>query len=196
MLIHEDILVSEELISEKFVCDLVKCKGACCVEGDAGAPLEREELPKISKNLDAIKKYMETESKTLLEDDQFFEKDQEGELVTKCRPKDSACIFAKKEASGIWACAVEKAYRNGESDFKKPISCHLYPIRVKQLGAYTALNYDEWEICRPACAKGNALKVPVYQFAKDALVRRFGPEWYGSLVELVTQFKRSQNLKD
>jgi hypothetical protein len=182
MLIHENTLISEDIFEKDFVCNLAACKGACCVEGDFGAPLLDEELEHIDRNLEAIKKYMTPEAKQKIAKGGYSEIDPDGDLGTKCiNGRD--CVFAITE-NGVYKCAMEKAYEAGESDFHKPISCHLYPIRISQVGEYEALNYNKWDICSPACTLGKQLKVPVYAFLKGPLTRKYGAEWYKSLEEI------------
>jgi hypothetical protein len=179
MIVHQNAVLSRDLFKKNFVCDLAKCKGACCVEGDYGAPLLESEIEDIDRNLESVKKYMTGEALELLMEDGFHEKDPDAELVTNCISGRN-CIFVYKEEK-IYKCAIEKAYENGESDFKKPISCHLYPIRINRLGPLEGLNYNHWDICSPACKLGDKLKVPVFQFVKDALIRKYGEDWYEEL---------------
>ena len=182
MLIHRHTLISEDIFEKEFVCNIARCRGVCCSEGDYGAPLGEGETALIEENLDAIKPFMAQTALEKLAREGFHEQDPEGETVTKCI-SDKDCIFAVYE-NDAYACAIEKAYNAGASTFKKPLSCHLYPVRVSRVGDYTALNYDKWNICSPACQLGAQLKVPVYAFLKDALTRSFGQEWYDELNEI------------
>ena len=158
-----DVLVSPDIITEKFCCDLDKCKGECCVEGDAGAPLTMDEIAGIEDALDIVW--------------------NDGDLVTSIvNGKD--CVFTCYE-NGCCLCALERAYRGGKTKFIKPISCALYPIREKRFaGGLVGLNYNRWDVCRPAVEKGRELGLPVYKFLEGPLVRRFGKEWYQELCEI------------
>lgn len=189
MLLIEDVLVSDDLLEKHFVCDLAACKGACCEEGDLGAPLEMEELDYIEANLDGIKPFMSVEGINTFETAGFYELAPDRELVTTT-VNGRACVFASKDASGTWQCAIELAHKVGKSDFLKPISCHLYPIRIEKLKHYEALNYHKWDICSPACACGEKLKVPVYKFLKAPLSRKYGSEWFEMLDEVAGQYKK------
>lgn len=190
MLIIGNTLVSLDILQEEFICNLEHCKGACCVEGDAGAPLLTEEVNEIGNVLPRVKKYMTGEATHLLATDGFYETDTDGDLVTKClNGKD--CIFAFRE-NGIYSCAIEKAALNhSEPSFLKPLSCHLYPIRLSPVGEYTALNYHRWEICSPACALGKSKKMPVYKFLKQPLIRAFGEEWYAELETVAEEYLKT-----
>ena len=186
MIQHDEILLSEDLLKEEFVCDLSKCKGACCSEGDYGAPLKEEEVGEIQKNLEGIKKFMSDQGLEILNARGFVETDPDLELVTTTH-NEKECLFAFHTDKSTLACAVEEAYNQGESDYLKPISCHLYPVRVQELAFGVALNYDKWSICSDACTLGQKLKVPVYRFVKSALVREFGETWYSDLEEIADQ---------
>jgi len=180
MIIIGEALVSEDILEKKFVCHLDKCKGACCVSGDRGAPLLKEELEIIDNALPFIKVEMDEAGLELLEEKGFYETDPaDGELVTTCRD-DGACVFVVFE-NGITQCAIEKANQAGTIDYKKPMSCHLYPIRTAEYGEYTVLNYNKWDICNPACSFGDELNIPLYKFLKEPLIRKMGPEWYEEL---------------
>lgn len=185
----DQTLISEDLLEEQFVCDLSKCKGMCCVEGDSGAPLEKDEKKTISKNLEKVKPYMNPAMVEHIEKKGFSEKDSDGDLVTQC-PGGKACVFAIQR-EGVWMCSIEKAWEDGEADFQKPVSCHLYPVRLNELSGLTGVNYDRWEICNPACTLGKSLKVPVYKFVKEALIRKFGQDWYNKL-ELVASSREEE----
>ena len=187
MILLENVLISDEVISEEFVCNLNACKGACCVEGDVGAPLLDSEIPEIRRNLPSIIPYMSAAGRNLLEAQGFYEIDPVGQdLVTTCI-EGRDCVFAiQDESTGIHKCAIELAYNAGESDFLKPISCHLYPIRIQPLSnGMEALNYDHWDICDPACVMGRRLQVPVYKFLEGPLTRKYGAEWVAALNEVV-----------
>ncbi|MES2798490.1 MAG: DUF3109 family protein [Bacteroidota bacterium] len=179
----DDKVVSTRIFEEKFVCDLNACKGACCIHGDAGAPIDMEEIDLLEELLPAILPYMREEGKAAVATSGVFYVDQENDFATTL-VNDSECAFVYFDEKGITKCAIEKAYLEGKSTFKKPISCHLYPIRVKKFPDFTALNYNEWDICAPACACGSELNVSVFRFLKEPLIRVFGEDFYHDL-ELV-----------
>lgn len=179
----EDKIVSEELFEEYFCCDLAACKGICCVEGDSGAPLEIEEVEEIENSLEIIKKYMSTEGIDAVEEQGIFEIDEDGDLTTTLIG-GAECAYSITE-NGITLCAIEKAFRAGELDFKKPISCHLYPIRVTKFSNDTVgLNYHRWPICGSAVKCGTANKIKVYQSLKEPIIRAFGETFYQYLTEV------------
>lgn len=174
-------LISEDVIEKKFVCDLNACKGACCVKGDYGAPLEEDELPVFEKIYPKVKKYMTAEGIRSVEQQGKYLKYETGEWVTPLNT-GKECAYTYFDKNGTAKCAIEKAYLEGKIDYRKPISCHLYPIRINvQRNKLEAVNYDRWSICRPACKLGESLKVPVYQFLKDPLIRKYGEKWYEAL---------------
>ena len=175
-----DTLISDDILEEFFVCDIEKCKGACCVEGDLGAPLEKEELDKLASNYEGIAPFLMQEGREEIERQGYYVFDFEGDYSTPTI-KGKECAYAIYNENGILKCGIEVAYENGKSDFNKPISCHLYPIRISKHVTNIAINYDKWYICNPACILGAELKIPVYRFLKDALVRKFGVEWYDQL---------------
>lgn len=179
----ENKIISTEIFERKFVCDLNACKGACCVEGDGGAPLTMEEVEIIEQQYETISKYMRPEGIANVKEKGVYYTDEEDHPATTL-VNGQECSFVYFDGAGITKCAIEKAYLENEIDFKKPISCHLYPIRVKQFKELTALNYEEWHICKPACACGEQLNVPVYKFLKEPLIRAFGASFYQEL-ELV-----------
>ena len=188
MIIVGQTLVSEDLFDQQFVCDLNACKGACCIEGESGAPLEADELLRIEENLEAVKPFMRSEGLKAIEASGPYVVDEDGEFVTSLVSKHGACVFVTYDEKGIAKCALEQAYNAGATNWKKPISCHLYPVRLAQLTEYVAVNYHRWQVCEPACACGSALKVPVYRFLKEPLIRRFGEAWYAELEEVATQW--------
>lgn len=187
MIIVDNCLVSEDVIEKAFSCNVQACKGACCIEGDAGAPIEPEEVDIIAKNIDVIKTEMDESGLQTLSKDGFSEKDPFDQmLVTTCKP-NKECVFVVRK-DGILNCAVEIANKKHAFDFPKPISCHLYPIRVDKYNEYHALNYHRWSICADACSKGAEEGTMVYQFAQHALERKFGKEWYRNLEEAVKEY--------
>lgn len=192
MIVIEDTLVSDEILENNFVCDLNKCKGACCVEGDIGAPLADEEIELIEKNLEKIKPFMAPKGLEVLKNQGFFEIDGDEFVTTTHEGKD--CVFSKYDENNILKCAIEEAHQANESDFLKPISCHLYPIRTIEKPDFEAINYDKWEICAPACDLGKALKVPVYKFLKTPLIRKYGADWFDQL-EATADYIEKEKLK-
>ena len=183
----DNILVSEKLLENKFVCDLNACRGACCIEGDAGAPVDDDEIDLIKKNLASIKPFMREEGIKAVGENGIAYEDFDGQMVTTLVNKRE-CAFVYFDKQGITKCAIEKAHRENKSDFLKPISCHLYPIRVKKLKYYDALNYDTWDICAPACACGDELNVPVYKFLKNPITRKYGEDFYSKLDLVATEY--------
>jgi len=175
-----DKIISADIFKKKFVCDLVRCKGACCIEGDAGAPLSKEEVEVIESNYLKIKPYLTEEGNEAIEQGGVSSLDKEGEHVTQL-VNNGACAFVIYNEQHHALCAIEKAHLEGKIDNIKPISCSLYPIRVKKFNEFTALQYDLWSICQPACSQGELLGVPVYKFLKKPLVRAFGQEFYDEL---------------
>lgn len=185
-------MVSDELIDKCFCCDLSQCKGACCIEGDAGAPVAPEEVGDLDENYPVFKQYMTEEGISTIESlGDTFVFQGNGEFGTPLMPNNNACAFSFME-DGICKCAIEKAFLKGEIIFRKPISCYLYPVRVSKVGKYTALNYHHWEICRSACQKGKEIGLPVYKFLRDPLIRAFGEAWYADLEQAV----KDRNAKD
>ncbi len=178
-------LVSSEIKNEMFVCDLEACKGACCVEGDLGAPLEPEELDEIEMVTDLVKPYLSERAVEALEKEGPYILDEEGDFSTTT-VDGAECAFAFYDEKGILKCGIEKAWQEGKTTFRKPISCHLYPIRLSKLhDNHVGINYSRWGICSPACTLGKSLGVPLYKFLKEALIRKFGKEWYDELVEVI-----------
>lgn len=179
MIIIDKTLVSEDLKQECFACDLSKCKGECCVQGDAGAPLEEEEIGIIEDFIDEIKPYMEEKGRLVVEEQGVFDYDSDGSYVTPL-VNDRECAFVYFEDGIAW-CAIEKAWKEGKISYQKPISCHLYPVRLSQLSAYEAVNYHKWEICKPAREKGKKENATLYKFLEGPLKRKYGEEWYKKL---------------
>lgn len=187
----KDKLISTQLFEQKFVCNLNACKGACCIEGDAGAPLTFEEIDIIEDNLDAIEPYLRPEGLEAIKKTGVFYLDPEGEPVTTL-VNGGECAFVYFDEKGITKCAIEKAYLEQKTTFKKPISCHLYPIRVKKFNEYEALNYDEWPICAPACSCGEKLDIPVYRFLKEPITRAWGDEFFEELCRVDEELKKNE----
>jgi hypothetical protein len=184
MLSLHHTLISDDIIEKNFVCELNQCKGACCVEGDSGAPLEPEEILILKEIYPLIKPYLTDKGMEAIELEGTSVKDMDGDWTTPCVDKNKACAYAVFE-NGKALCGIEKAYADGVIGFQKPISCHLYPIRLTHYPELDVLNYDRWNICSPACALGDQLKVPVYQFLKSPLIRKFGQEWYDDLEKIL-----------
>ncbi|MFT7085962.1 MAG: hypothetical protein ACJAV5_001684 [Vicingaceae bacterium] len=179
----ENVLLSEDLFTAHFVCDLAACKGACCIEGDAGAPVEMEEIDKMEENLDAILPFLTPKGKKSIKELGVFTVDTDGDYVTTLN-NGKECSFTTYDSNGTAKCGIEDAYRAGKTNFKKPTSCHLFPIRVQKLHDMEALNYEQIDICKPACECGSKLQVKVYQFLKEPLINKYGVEWFSQLVEV------------
>lgn len=175
-----DILISDDVLEKFFLCDLEICKGACCVEGDLGAPLEKEELKDLENNYDKIKPFLSEEGQKAIDQQGLYILDFEGDYSTPTIG-GKECAYAIYDENGYLKCGIENAYESGASNFKKPISCHLYPVRISNNKTNIAVNYDQWHICNSACLLGEKLKVPVYKFLKEPLTRKFGEKWYQQL---------------
>lgn len=188
-----DTLVSTEIFDKKFVCDLERCKGACCIEGDDGAPLEEEEISTIEDLLPEIMPYMTKEGIEVVNREGVFYMDRFNEPVTSLK-KDKACVFVT-EQNGMYKCAIEMAYEDNEIEFKKPISCHLYPIRLKKIQDLTALNYNKWDICADACALGESLNVEVFKFLREPIITKFGVDYYKELEQTYQEYLKYKNEK-
>lgn len=190
MLIVKDCIISEDIAEKCFCCDLQQCKGQCCVDGDCGAPLEEWEIPILERILPEVKPYMTAEGLKVVEEEGVSALDNAAE---PCTPlvNNRECAYVAWGEDGTAFCAIEQAYRDDKIDFMKPISCHLYPIRVDVYGDFTALNYHQWDICRCAVAKGKECGVPLYKYLKEPLLRRFGQEWYDELLETI-EFRYKQ----
>jgi len=194
-----DVLVSPSIFTERFCCDLDACKGACCIEGDAGAPVTLDEIGAMEDGLDAVWTELSASAQAVIDRQGVAYSDAEGDLVTSIvNGKD--CVFTCYRDLSDFAdghtirncclCAFERAYREGRTSWCKPISCALYPIREKQFtGGVVALNYHQWDICRAAVKKGRELDLPLYVFLKEPLIRRFGEEWYAELCDVAVQLK-------
>lgn len=182
------VLISSDLLTELFCCDYEKCKGACCIEGDAGAPVTLDEIAGIEDALDTVWSDLSASAQAVIDKQGVAYTDKEGDLVTSIvRGKD--CVFTCYDGDSC-LCALEKAYRQGKTRFCKPVSCALYPIREKNFGnGVIGLNYNRWDICRDAVKKGQALGLPLYQFLKEPLIHRFGEDWYQELLDTVRELK-------
>ena len=164
----DDVVVSLDVLREKFLCNLEACKGECCIEGDAGAPVE---------------------ARAVIEAQGVVYTDEEGDLVTSI-VNNKDCVFTCYDEKGCCYCAIEKAFREGKTDFYKPVSCHLYPIRIGDYGPYKAVNYHRWDVCKAAVLLGRKEDVPVYKFLKEPLIRKFGEEWYAELELAAGEMKK------
>lgn len=180
MIAIENTLVSEDILEKKFVCDLNACKGACCVKGDSGAPLEDVEARILEENFKDIKPFMRPEGIEAVEKQGKFIVDADGDMVTPL-VNDKECAYVHFGENNTAYCAIERAYKEGKINFQKPISCHLYPVRITKYKQYDAVNYHQWDICKSACKCGAKLNVPIYKFVKAALIRKYGQNWYEQL---------------
>jgi hypothetical protein len=192
----DNVLLSDDVIEAKFVCDLHKCKGGCCEDGDAGAPLEKDERKIIDENFDVIKPYLTKEGIQEIERRGKYLYDREFGWVTPTID-GKICAYGYRDNRGIIKCGIEQAYYDGELGWKKPISCHLYPIKVSKSREYIKVNYEPRDVlCAPACAMGKKLKLPVYQFLKEAIIRKFGTEFYDTLHQIaVSHFEEEGKTK-
>ena len=188
MIEHRGTLISEDLFERRFVCDLNACKGACCVAGESGAPLEPEEEALLKELWPKIKPYIPEKGQRAIDEHGVSEVDEDGDLVTTLVEGRKECAFTVFDDRGIALCGVEKAWKDGAIPFRKPLSCHLYPIRVTKLKFHDGLNYHQWPICKPACECGAKLDVPVFRFLKDSLTRKYGAEWYDELEVLYAEW--------
>ena len=185
----DDTLVSLDLIERSFLCDLSHCKGQCCVEGDSGAPLEPGEEEELKRVLPEIWNDMLPEARTVIQSQGVAYTDSDGDRVTSI-VGDKNCVFTCYDTDGVCKCAIEKAYREGRVSFYKPISCHLYPVRITQYKTFQAVNYHRWDVCKAAELLGKKEQVPVYQFLKEPLIRKFGQAWYDALDECAQEWKK------
>lgn len=193
MIAIDNVLLSDQVVEEQFVCDLNACKGGCCVDGDCGAPLTEEETKIIAKVYPTVKPYLLPEYVEEVKKQGTHTIDDEYGFVTPT-VNGGICVYAYTDEVGIVKCAFEKAYNEGKIDFKKPISCHLYPIRIKQMDGYEAVNYEpRKQMCKPACKLGKQLKVPVYKFLKDSITRKYGEEFYNTLDAVAKKMNADKN---
>lgn len=182
----DNTLISEEIIDKDFVCNLNACKGACCVDGESGAPLEEEETEILVDIFAKVKPFLRPEGITAIEKQGAFVKGEDGEWETPL-VNNSECAYVIISKEGISKCGLEEAYNHGATNWKKPVSCHLYPVRTREYTEFIAVNYHKWEICDPACSLGSELKVPIYKFVKEALIRKFGADWYEELEKVALE---------
>ena len=192
MIIIDDILISDEILTEEFVCNLEKCKGGCCVDGDAGAPLTKDEIKKVKEVYKLIKDELSEEARAEIQRVGTHTTDEDFGYVTPA-VNGGICVYGYTDGAGIVKCLIEKAYLEGKTDFKKPISCHLYPIRETKTTNYKVLNYEPRQLlCAPACSFGKKLGVKVYEFLKEPLIRRFGDEFYKALETVAEMNKKGK----
>jgi hypothetical protein len=187
-----NVLVSLDIITRHFQCDLAKCKGMCCVYGVSGAPLERKEAGLISKKYSKIKPYLTEEGKRVIQETGTHIYDEDGDLVTPLIRDKEDCAYAINKA-GIILCGIELAFLDGKIGFQKPVSCHLYPVRIRKFRDYVGVNYDTWDICESALIKGDETQLLIYQFLKTPLIRRFGEEWYDELDKVAREYNKSHS---
>ena len=195
MIAIDNVLLSDEIVEEQFVCDLDKCKGGCCVDGDCGAPLTEEETKIIAHIYPKIKSYLTPEYLPEIKRQGTHTIDDQYGYVTPT-VNGGICVYGYTDERGIVKCGIEKAWKDGKINFRKPISCHLFPIRITQYPGYEAVNYEPRPtLCKPACKLGKQLKVPVYVFLKDSLIRKYGEEFYGTLEAVADKMKKDKALK-
>lgn len=188
MIAIDNVLVSDAVIEEQFVCDLLKCKGGCCEDGDAGAPLEKEEMDRINEVYEIVKPYLTPAGIKEIESRGRYNYDREFGWVTPTIG-GKMCAYGFKDAKGVIKCGIEQAYYDGKITWKKPISCHLYPIKISQTKEHEVVNYEPREtMCSPACALGKKLKVPAYVFLKESLMRKYGAEFYEALEQVAQKY--------
>lgn len=186
MIIIDNVIVTDEFLNARFCCQLARCKGECCIAGDAGAPLEPDEVGIIEENIDEIKPFMRPEGIEAIEQNDIYDYDDEGNMVTQL-VNNEECAFVYFHENGTALCAIEKAYYEGKIDFWKPISCHLYPIRLVEKDGFIYVNYHEWSVCVPAKRHGEKEGIPLYKFLKQPIIRRFGEDWYDRLVAQINK---------
>ncbi|HLO90673.1 MAG TPA: DUF3109 family protein [Lentimicrobium sp.] len=191
MIVIDNTIVSEDIKNTCFACDLSKCRGACCVEGDAGAPLEEEEISFIEDSLPYIKPFMRKEGLAVVEKNGVFDFDESGQYVTPL-VNGKECAFVTFDEEGIAMCAIEMAWKAKKIEFKKPESCHLYPARISKYNDFDAVNYHNWHICKPALEYGKEIDLPVYVFLREALTRKYGEKYYTELTRQIESKSKKQ----
>ncbi len=191
MFLIQNTLVSLDVLEKEFCCDLDTCHGCCCIEGDAGAPISDEEVRQVERILPLLLPEMTKEAREVVNRQGISYLDPSGERVTSI-VNDKDCVFARTDHNGWCYCLIEKAYRAGKIDFKKPVSCHLYPIRLTSLqgGKMTGVEYHRWDICHCGRLLGKKLHIPVYKFLREPLIRRFGEDWYNELEQTATEWQK------
>lgn len=181
-------IVSEEILEQDFVCNLSACKGDCCVHGDAGAPLNKEESEILVEIQQKLRPFLRPEGIEAIQAQGAFIEKENGDLETPL-VEGAECAYVTFDDKGIAHCGIEQAFNQGVVDFQKPISCHLYPVRITEYSAFSALNYHKWQVCNAACTLGKELQIPIYKFVKDALIRKYGADWYTELEEVAAKMK-------
>ncbi len=189
----DDKIVSSDIFEKIFLCNISICKGACCIVGDSGAPLEPDEILAIEEALPSISCLLSKQSIQTIEKNGVATIDNDGDLVTALN-NGKECAFTIF-IDGVATCAIEKSFEKGKCELQKPISCHLYPIRLKKYSTFTAINYEQWDICKPAIINGENIGVPIYKFAKVALIRKFGENWYNELCVAANYVLNEKNVK-
>lgn len=184
-------IVSEEILEKDFLCNISACKGECCIAGDAGAPVLEEEIKKLNEVYPKIKHLLRAEGVKAIKEQGTYTTSEFGEHETAL-VNGKECAFVTFNDQGITSCGIEQAYNQGLINWKKPISCHLYPIRVQDYEEFSAVNYNQWSICDDACTLGKELKVPVYKFLKNALILKFGENWYMELEKIAEEWKKQK----
>ncbi|WP_147677290.1 DUF3109 family protein [Algibacter pacificus] len=182
-------IISEDIIKKDFLCNLSACKGACCIDGDAGAPLEEDETKIMEAIYPKVKPFLRQEGIDAIEAQGTSITSDLGDLETPLI-NGADCAYVIFDEKNVALCAIEEAYNQGEIDWKKPVSCHLYPIRIQDYSEFSAVNYDKWDICDDACTLGEELGVPVYKFVKEALIRKYGEDWYAELEKVAETMEK------
>lgn len=186
----KDTVVTLDLFREQFCCDLGACKGACCIEGDAGAPVKLEEVAQLDEAAEIVWDELSPKAQEVIKAQGVVYTDQDGDIVTSI-VDNKDCVFTCYDDKGCCYCAIDKAFREGRCKFQKPISCHLYPIRLSRMGSYTAVNYHRWDVCKAATLLGNKLNLPVYKFLKEPLIKAFGQEWWDECDVVAGELKKA-----
>ena len=196
MILIQDTIVSLEILEKEFCCNLDSCKGCCCIEGDAGAPVTPEEEQALQSMLPYLLPHMTKEAREIVEQQGIAYNDPSGERVLSI-VNDKDCIFARTDHNGWCYCAIEQLFNSQKQSipFKKPISCHLYPIRLTKVGNLTGLEYHRWDICHPARQLGHKMHLPLYRFLKEPLIRRFGQQWYDELCLTAEEWQKAKNIQ-
>jgi len=182
-------IISEDIIEKDFACNLSACKGACCIDGDAGAPVEAKERSILEEIYPKVKPFMRPIGIEAVENQGVYTTNEEGEHETPL-VNGAECAYVIFDEKNTALCAIEEAYNSGEVTFKKPVSCHLYPIRVQDYSEFAAVNYHKWPICDDACTLGKELQIPIYKFVKQALIRKFGEDWYAELEKVAATYNK------
>ncbi len=184
-------IVSEDIIEKVFVCNLTACKGTCCIDGDAGAPLDENEINILEEIYPSVKPYLRENSIEVIENQGVYITNKDGEWETPLID-GAECAYVMYDENNIALCAIEESFNRGEIDFIKPVSCHLYPIRIQDYSKFAAVNFHSWQICDNACSLGEKLQMPVYKFVKKALIRKFGKDWYNDLEEVAKEYLKKK----